>query len=267
MIKDMQRADHPTGLLRDGNPEQPALDMELTGAILQAVAARSAAATIRIFRPGATVALGRQDRLRPGFGLACRLALARGYAPLIRHAGGHAVVYDTNAIIIEVLRPEDGLIGLETRLTELASLIRAAVRELGIELELGELPNEYCPGRFSLHLSDGPKVAGIAQRIIRGASLTTAVLSVGSNGALREVVSDIYAALELPLDPATVGAIADRFAEVKTHVVATTLADLALEHYAATPQRGPGARLHLTGDAASPSQPSVGCSCSAVGQR
>ena len=44
----------------------------------------------------------------------------------------------------------------------------------------GNCPGEYCEGLFSLHLSGGPKVAGIAQRVIRGASLTTAVIAVGA---------------------------------------------------------------------------------------
>jgi octanoyl-[GcvH]:protein N-octanoyltransferase len=226
----------PIELLRESNPTQPELDMTLTGTILRSVAAGRCPGAIRIFRPGPTVAFGRRDKLRPGFEMACRVAQAHGYTPVVRHAGGHAVAYDDNSIIIEVLRPEDRLTGdLEGRFTDLSTLIRDALGQLGVELELGELPNEYCPGRFSLHLPGGPKVAGIAQRIIKGASLTTAVLTVGSAAALRSLSSEIYAALELPLDPGTVGTVADRFPEIEPDVVANAVADLALVHYGATP--------------------------------
>jgi lipoate-protein ligase A len=223
----------PTGaieLLRESNPTRPELDMGITGAILHSIAARCAPATIRIFRPGPTVAFGRRDKHLPGFAAAGRVALAHGYTPLLRHAGGHAVVYDNNSIIIDVPRPEEEhLVGnFEARFTELSRLIHTALNKLGVELELGELPNEYCPGRFSLHLPDGPKVAGIAQRAIRGASLTTAVLTVGSTGSVRSATSEIYAALALPLAAGTVGAVADRFPDLDTQVVVDAVADLAL---------------------------------------
>jgi lipoate-protein ligase A len=207
---------------------RPELDMGITGAILHSVAARCSPATVRVFRPGPTVAFGRRDKHRPGFQTAGRVALAHGYTPLLRHAGGHAVVYDDDSIIIEVIQPEaDHLVGnVEARFTELSALITAALRQLGVELELGELPNEYCPGRFSLHLPDGPKVAGLAQRIIRGASLTTGVLTVGSSDALCSVISELYAALDLPLDPRTVGAIADHLPDVDADRVANLIAEL-----------------------------------------
>jgi octanoyl-[GcvH]:protein N-octanoyltransferase len=74
---------------------------------------------------------------------------------------------------------------------------------------LGELPGEYCPGRVSLHLRSGPKVAGVAQRVLARASLTTAVVVVAGGDALRATLTDVYAALDLPVDADAAGAVSD----------------------------------------------------------
>ena len=42
---------------------------------------------------------------------------------------------------------------------------------------VGELSGEYCPGRWSVHAA-GVKLAGPAQRSIRGGSLWTAFVAV-----------------------------------------------------------------------------------------
>ncbi|MGH2842396.1 MAG: lipoate--protein ligase family protein [Solirubrobacteraceae bacterium] len=214
-------------VLRTGQTSDPAADMRLTRSLLEAVAARRTGPTARVFRPGPTAAFGRLDVLRPGFERAAALARARGYTPLTRHAGGHAAVYDPGCVIVELLRPEETAIGgLEARFRALADLIVAALDELGVALELGELPGEFCPGRFSLHLpSGGPKVVGIAQRVIRGGSLTTAVVSVAASGVLSSLVAEIYAALELALDPRTIGAIAGRHPEITPEQVADAIAE------------------------------------------
>jgi lipoate-protein ligase A len=49
---------------------------------------------------------------------------------------------------------------------------------LGASCTISALPGKYCPGDFSLHLSDGPKIAGAAQRVISGAALYTATILV-----------------------------------------------------------------------------------------
>lgn len=201
--------------------------MALTAELLDAVARGRLPPTLRVYRPGATLAFGRLDALRDGFEHARELALRHGFTPVIRHAGGHAVAYDHGSVVVELIRPEERLYGgIEPRFEELSALIRDALLPLGVGLELGELPDEYCRGRFSLHLPAGPKIAGVAQRAIRGASLTTAVIAVGSGDRLRAVTAEVYAALELALDPGTVGAITDRFPTVDAGRVADSLAEL-----------------------------------------
>jgi len=65
-------------LIDDAHRDDPALDMALTGALLEGVADGSVEETVRVFRPGPTVALGRMDRVRPGFARRVRLRSSMG---------------------------------------------------------------------------------------------------------------------------------------------------------------------------------------------
>ena len=211
--------------------------MVLTGTIVRLVAAGELPATLRVFQPGPTVAFGRQDRLLDGFDGAAEAARLREFVPVVREAGGRAVAYDHNSVIVEWIRPQDQIFGeINARFEQLTTLISDVLSQLDVVVELGELPDEYCPGRFSLHLLNGPKVVGAAQRVIKGASLTTAVIAVGASEPCRSVTVDVYRALGLPLDVSTVGAIADRL----PHVDAQTVADTTAQRAAIRWQSGDG---------------------------
>jgi octanoyl-[GcvH]:protein N-octanoyltransferase len=225
-------------LVTTGHPERPALDMALTGALLDAVAHGHARETVRVLRPGPTLAFGRMDRARPGFADACRVALAHGREPVIRYGGGHAAAYDPDCVLVEVIRHHEHLLGgLDERFVDMVALVQEALAPLGVTLELGELPGEYCPGRFSLHLPSGPKVAAVAQRVTRRASLTSAVVVIRGGDALRDTLKDVYGALALPLDIRTAGAIADQQPHVAVDAVAQALLETAANRYRAVPAR------------------------------
>lgn len=207
--------------------------MELTGRLLDAVAQGNAPNTMRVFRPGSTLAFGRSDRARRGFAEASRVASAHGWTPVVRWGGGHAAAYDFECLIVEVLRRHElrAVSELENRFLDMVDLIQRALAGLGVNIELGELEREYCPGRYSLHLPSGPKVAGAAQRVLTRASLTTAVVVVGGANTLRETLADVYEALGLPLDIRTVGAITDRYPDVNCDLVQQAIIDSAAEKY------------------------------------
>lgn len=224
-------------LISDAHRADPQADMALTGALLEKVAAGTAEETVRVFRPGPTVAFGRLDRLRPGFAQAWAVAVKHGWTPVLRWAGGHAAAYGPGCVVAEVIRRQQQAIGgLEERFQELAEIVRETVAQLGIDLKVGELPREYCPGRFSLHLPDGPKVAGVAQRVIRGASLTTTALTVEDGPGLRSVISDIYAALELPVDPMMAGALDEANRNISVEDVLEALSKRATVRCSASSQ-------------------------------
>jgi lipoate-protein ligase A len=220
-------------LLTIAHRDRPELDMALTGTLLEAVARGEAPDTIRVFRPGATLAFGRLDRSRAGFDDACRVALAHRRTPVVRWGGGHAAAYDSECLIVEVVRRHQrpAISGLEGRFLDMVDLVQASLERLGVTLELGKLPHEYCPGRYSLHLPCGPKVAGIAQRVLTRASLTTAVVVVGGANTLRRTLTDVYAALDIPLDIRTAGAIADQHTNLNCDVVQQAIVNGAVARY------------------------------------
>jgi lipoate-protein ligase A len=207
--------------------------MQLTGELLEAIAEGNAPETVRIFRPGPTLAFGRTDRIRAGFGEAGRVAQTHGLTPVVRLGGGHAAAYDSECVIVEILRRHEhrAISGLEARFLDLTEIIGNALASLGVKLELGELPGEYCPGRYSLHLRGGPKVAGVAQRILTRASLTTAVVVAGGGDRLRAALADAYSALDLPLDIRTVGAVTDQHPEINCELVHRTITHHAAARY------------------------------------
>jgi lipoate-protein ligase A len=176
-----------------------------------------------VFRPRATAAFGRVDRLRPGYAAAQQAARDHGFEPLLRPVGGHAVVYDERAVVFEDVTAHENIAGgIEDRYTRGTAEIVAALRSLGLDPQVGELPGEYCAGRHSISLN-GIKVVGSGQRVVQGAALFAAVVLVGGGDAIRAALTDIYAALDLDWDPSTAGAIQDVAPDITPERVAQAL--------------------------------------------
>jgi lipoate-protein ligase A len=229
-------------LITASRPEDPLLDMALTHALLDEVAAGRHPPALRLFRPGPSVAFGRQDALRPGFAEACRRARARGYTPVVRPAGGHAAVYDAGSVIVEHVSAEhDATARLQQRFATLAEHLRAGLAALGADVRIGELPGEYCPGAYSLNLGGELKlkVAGIAQRVVRHGALTTATVTATGGAALRATVAEVYAALALDVDVSVAGAVD----EVLPGVTAGTVLEAIHATYGPLDEREPPAYL------------------------
>jgi len=162
----------------------------------------------------------------PGFPGACAAARRRGYAPVVRSAGGHAAVYDERCLVVEhVTREEDVTAGLQARFEAQSALLRDALAGLGADARIGALAGEYCAGEHSVNLGGRIKVAGIAQRAIRHGALTTAVVVAGGGVNLRAVIEQIYGALGLDVDPATAGALDDELPGVTVERVAHVVTD------------------------------------------
>ncbi|MEP6955107.1 MAG: lipoate--protein ligase family protein [Solirubrobacteraceae bacterium] len=212
-------------LLTAAHPDDPVLDVALTHGLLRAVAAGERPDTLRIFRPGPTVAFGKLDRLLPGIGAAWEVARELGYTPLVRLAGGQAAVYDRRSLVVEHVTAEaDATAGLTARFEDQAARLQRALATLGLDVRVGELPGEYCPGGHSLNVGGATKVAGIAQRTIRGAALTTAVLVVAGGEDLRAAVAAIYDALGRDADPEVAGALDDARVGIGVEDVASRVA-------------------------------------------
>jgi octanoyl-[GcvH]:protein N-octanoyltransferase len=213
-------------LLRDSFRERPALDIAVSHALLTRVAAGELDATLRLYRPGPTMAFGRLDALRPGFRRAGAAAREHGLAPVVRLAGGHAAAYDADSLIYEEITPQlDVTAALHERFRDGAALLAGALEGLGVDARVGEIPGEYCAGAYTVSASGRLKLVGVAQRAVRGAALLTAFVLVAGGDRLRAALVDVYDTLEIAWDPQTAGALDDVLPDASLDVVEQALLD------------------------------------------
>jgi octanoyl-[GcvH]:protein N-octanoyltransferase len=197
-------------LVRDGYPDPPELDTAISRATLQRVAEGELPETLRIHRPGAIVAFGPRDRVVAGFPAAVAAARERGFGAVERLAGGRAAVFHEGTVAfswaIPDPSPRDGIV---RRFEALADIVVGAIRSLGVDARVGEIPGEYCPGEHSINARGRIKLMGVGQRVIGGAAHVGGVIVVSGGDRVRDVLVPVYQALDLEWDPATVGALED----------------------------------------------------------
>lgn len=194
----------------------PVADLARGIDLLNQIKAGERGATLRIYRPKPTLAFGQRDVRLAGFEEARAAASRRGYEPVVRKAGGRAAAYHQGTLIIDHLEPEpDAMMGHTRRFQEFGALFADALRSVGVDAHVGELPGEYCAGEYSVYGSfqhddaASVKLVGTAQRVVTGAWLFASVLVVTASAPLREVLDEVYQAMEIPMDPRTVGAVED----------------------------------------------------------
>jgi lipoate-protein ligase A len=90
----------------------------------------------------------------------------------------------------------------------LSSMVVATLGRFGIHAQVGEVPGEYCPGSYSVHIA-GRKVMGVGQRLMRKAAHVGGVLVVSDSDSINDVLVPVYDRLGLSFDPTTTGSIAD----------------------------------------------------------
>lgn len=197
-------------LVTDSYPAVPGLDTTLARALLRAVSAGTLGETFRIYSPGRILAFGKRDATETGFAEAADAARAHGYLPLVRLAGGRAAVFHEHTLAfgwtIPITDPREGI---QRRFEELSAMLVAAFASLGIRSAVGEIPGEYCPGRFSIHHDAGRKVMGVGQRLARRAAHVGGVVVVDGAAAINEVLQPVYGALGVEFDPAATGSLAE----------------------------------------------------------
>jgi lipoate-protein ligase A len=202
-------------LVREAAPRRPALEVAVAHALLDRVSAGELRGVLRLYRPAPTVAFGRLDALRPGYAAAAAAAREHGFEPVLRAPGGHAVAYHDGCLGIDELIPEaDPIAGMHDRFAASGALLAGALRTLGVDARVGQVPGEFCPGEFTVNARGRVKLVGTAQRVVRHASLLAASVAVTDAASLRAVMEDVYRALALDWDPATVGAVEDDVAGV-----------------------------------------------------
>jgi len=208
--------------------DRTAYDTAVSRAILERVARGELPETMRVARPGAMVAFGRQDTSSAGYGEAAAAARAQGFDPVKRLAGGRAAVFcDQTVAFAWAQHNEDPWPGTHARFREMAAVLERALRRLGVDARTGAVPGEYCPGEYSINAGGRTKLAGLGQRIIKGGTHMGGVIVVSGAPRIREVLIPVYDALGLPWDPDTTGSIEDEVGPVSfTDVAAAIRAEL-----------------------------------------
>lgn len=220
-----------------GRRADPAADAEPTADLLDR-AVETGEAGLRVWRPPAHCSFGRRDARDPGYDVAREAAASRGFPPRERGTGGRPVAFTGTTVAFALATPIDDVRrGLAARYDDAAMAVQRALWRLGVPAQQGEPPDAFCPGNHALSWKG--KLAGLAQRVTRGAALVGGVVLVDGHSAIADVLEPVYDALEVPFDPDSVGSVAraggraDPDAVVET--LETTLVDdheISVEHVA-----------------------------------
>lgn len=204
--------------------DDPALEMAATHALLRLASRGEIESALRVFTPTSMVAFGRRDTNRPGFPRAAQACRDAGFEPVVRASGGRAVACTPAALIVDhVQRDPESLGGMDARFEDYGAMLAGVLIDLGVDARVGEVPGEFCPGAHSVNARGEVKLIGTAQRMVRDAWLFSSVIILDDAPLLRPLLEQVYDAIEVPLDPASVGSIADegaRVADVEAAVVA-----------------------------------------------
>ena len=211
----------PLHVLHESFPDDPAFDAAVSRATLERVAAGELPETLRVARPGRVVAFSKRDLLSPGYERAEAAARAAGFGSVLRLAGGRAAVFHEGTIELAHAVPDpDPRPTIHERFEAEAELLARALRRLDVDSRVGEVPGEYCPGRWSVNEDGERKLAGIGQRVIHGGAHVGTVLVAEDASSIRAVLEPVYEALGLAWEPATVGAVERPWAEVRDALLA-----------------------------------------------
>ena len=202
-------AGRPLDVVRTPDGVAPLDDVALGPALLaRAQAAPDGAAVLRVAWPRPTLAFSRLDTLAPGWPAAREAARGHGFEPVVRQRGGRAAAYHEGCLLLDLVSPDpDPRTGIRPRYEAGAAVLVGALAGLGVDARVGAVPGEYCPGDHSVNASGRVKLAGTAQRVVRGAWLFSSMLVVCGADRLRAVLDDVHAALGLQWDPASVGSV------------------------------------------------------------
>lgn len=151
----------------------------MSRALLGAVANGTSESVLRLHVPGPIVAFGQTDRREPGYTHAVRTARAHGFEAVQRLAGGRAAVFHTSTVAFSWAIADPAPRKRTTqRFEEIAQIIIVAIRGLGLDARIGQIPGEYCPGGWSVNIGGRTKVMGVGQRVVRGAAHVGGVVVV-----------------------------------------------------------------------------------------
>lgn len=139
------------------------------------------------------VILGMMDTKLPFLKDALRIFSSYGYPYLVRNSGGLAVVSDEGVLNFSLIFPEgDDRLPINEGYERMHRIIQTAFKDFDAHIDAYEIPDSYCPGDFDLSI-DGKKIAGIAQRRLKGGLAIMIYLSVSGDQQKRaEMIRTFY---------------------------------------------------------------------------
>ncbi|HJQ28075.1 MAG TPA: hypothetical protein VJ827_01950 [Rubrobacter sp.] len=219
--------------------EDPTVAYGYVRTVFDQVARGTRPATVSITPSTRHVGVTRRDTFRPGFEDAVRAAGGMGYPVLVRSAGGGATAAGPGTFGFSIIRPADeteSRRGIRERYDEAAGFVLGAFSRLGVEAEVGEVRDEFCPGDHSIRVGgreSGMKIVGIAQRITRRATSVGGIVLVEGERDLARVLEKVYGAMRLPFSSGSVGSLRRAGYEVGTRDVIEAFATEAERVYGA----------------------------------
>lgn len=211
------------------------MDTAVSHATLELVSEGALPEALRLHRPAPVVAFGPRDLVEPGAAQAIAAARAGGFAAVERLAGGRAAVFHQGTLAFSWAIPDRSpRKGIKARFDLVAGIFSEALRTIGVDARVGEVPGEYCPGEHSVNARGEVKLVGLGQRIIARAAHVGGVVVVSGADRVRDVLVPVYAALGLEWAPATAGSVEDevpgtRWEEVEEAVIDRFAARFDLE--------------------------------------
>ena len=219
-------------LITESFPSCPEMDVAVSRVILERVSGGEEPETLRLYRPGAMVAFGPQDTRAPGYQQAVEAARARGFKSVRRLSGGRAAVFHEETIGFAWTIPDPDPRGsVDRRFEEVSSIMAKAFRRLGIDVQVGEVPGEYCPGRYSVNARGKRKLMGVGQRLKPAAAHVGGVVVVGGSIRIQDVLLSVYDALQVEWDPTTVGSVQDEVPDTTYDQVRDAILDAFTDRY------------------------------------
>lgn len=139
------------------------------------------------------VILGMMDTKLPFLTDALRIFSSYGYPYLVRNSGGLAVVSDEGVLNFSLIFPEgDERMPINEGYERMHHIIKTAFKDFDEHIDAYEIADSYCPGDYDLSIN-GKKIAGIAQRRLKGGIAIMIYLSVSGDQQKRaEMIRTFY---------------------------------------------------------------------------
>lgn len=223
--------DRTISLITTPSSREPGLDAAVGRVLLRRASQARSGETFWLRVPQRIVAFGKRDRLETGYARAINAARELGFGSIERLAGGRAAVFHAGTLAfgwtIPCDYPPDGI---KDRFAMVDALLANAFRNLGVvDVRVGEVTGEYCPGEHSINVAGTHKVMGVGQRLTKHAAHIGGVIVVTDSASVKEVLMPVYAHLGLDWQPETTGALEDFLPGVTTDDVhAAVITELSL---------------------------------------